>query len=458
MKRILIFAILLAMLLAGCARDLPGYELPSESKEPNESTEATPAQSKEWEEFNTYPVDLDVDALLGHTDHEIVFLQGKHAQYYDVEMHRAFALCSQPNCSHSDESCPSYFGGDSLTDTDYSVSGDSIYAVCTADDGHTLRLRQLKPLTGEKTDLYTDTLPEPVRDTAEDGTPRYVMYSFESPDLLFTGSALILQYQITRQEDRFEADRQTSHHSGEKVILRYDLSGGTMRELLRSDVPISSPIVLSPDEILDASDQYALLRAHDSFTETPFTEAEYVKNGGATEDYEDYIEGILDTCEHGEILLWDLETGEKTVLCAPGELRIDSSYAFDRQHHRICFLKNDRELWRLDLRNGSQTKLLELDGNVCNISQWDGRVFFSTWRHLEDGTTWYDWYWYEPTTGQLRQLQKEISMCRFSIIGETDSYLIGYTENGGTAVLAKQDYYNENYEAAQSLGFAALVN
>ena len=458
MKRILIFAILLAMLLAGCARDLPGYELPSESRVPNESIEATPAQAKEWEEFNTYPVDLDVDALLGHTDHEIVFLQGKAAKYYDLDLHRAFAFCSQPNCVHNDESCPSYFGGDNAANTDYVVTGDSIYTVCTADEGHTLRLRQLRPMTGVKTDLYTDTLPEPVRDTAEDGTSRHVMYSFESPDLLFTGSALILQYQITRQEDRFEADRQTPDHSGEKVILRYDLSSGTMRELLRSDVPISGPIVLSPDEILDASDQYALLHAHDSITETPFTEAEYVKNGGAAEDYEDYLEGILETCEHGEILLWDLETGEKTVLCAPGELRMDSNYAL--YQHTACFLKNQRELWRLDLKDGSQTKLLDLDllGGLGMVEQWDGRVFFNTWRKLEDGTTLWDWYWYEFATGELRQFQEEGGVCKFSIIGETDSYLIGYTENGGTAVLAKQDYYNENYEAAQSLGFAALVN
>lgn len=457
MKKILLIMIAMALLLCSCAKELPAYELPSNLTKPSESAETISTQEKERKEFNTYPVELDVDDLLGHTDHEIVFLQGKYAQYYDVEMHRAFAFCSQPNCTHADESCPSYFGGDNVTDTDYVVAGDSIYAVCTENDGHTLRLRQLKPLTGEKTDLYTDTLPEPVQDTDEDGTPRYVMYFFQSPDLLFTGNALILQYQITRQEDRFEADRQTSQGSAEKLILRYDLNSGAMRELLRSDVPVYGSVWLSPDMILDASDQYALLRVHDSFSETPMTEAEYVKNGSAAEDYPEYIGGILETCERGEILLWDLETGETTVLCAPEELGMDSSYALDRQHHRICFLKNDRELWRLDLRESSQTKLLELDGDVCNISQWDGRVFFSTWRELENGTTWYDWYWFEPETGELRQYQKDENFCVFSIWGETDSYFYGGGANGG-AVLSKQDFYNENYDAAQSVGYLTLVD
>ena len=342
-------------------------------------------------------------------------------------------------------------------ETDYVVTGDSIYAVCTADDGQTLRLRQLKPLTGEKTDVYTDTLPEPVQDTDEDGTPRLILYYFQYPQLIFTGSALILQYQITRQEDRFEPDRHSAQGSGKAVILRYDLKTGTMRELLRSDVPVSGWTWLTPDAILEASDQYALLRTHDSFSTLPMTEEAYVQNGGNVEDYPDYIFGIMNACEKGEILLWNLETGERTALCAPEELCMESSYALDRQHHRICFLINDRELWQLDLRDGSQAKLLELDGNVCNVNQWDGRVFFSTWRELEDGTTWFDWYWFEPETEELRQYQKDENFCVFSIWGETDSYFYGGGANGG-AVLSKQDFYNENYAAAQSVGYLTLVN
>ena len=457
MKKILLITIIM-LLLAGCTKELPAYELPSYTAEPEESAETAPTQEKTWEEFNIYPVGLDVDALLGHTDHEIVFLQGKYAQYYDVEMHRAFAFCSQPNCTHSDESCPSYFGGDSVTDTDYVVAGDSIYAVCTEDDGRTLRLRQLKPLTGEKADLYTEALPEPMEGTDENGTPRLITNYFQSPDLLFTGNTLILQYQIMRQEDRFESDRQVSQGNGEKIILRYDLNSGTMQELLRSDVPVFGSTWLSSDMILDAADQYALLSTHDSFQAVPMTEEEYVENGSAAEDYSDYIGCVLETCERGEILLWDLETGEKTVLCTPEELGMNSSYALDRQRHRICFLKNDRELWRLDLRDGSQIKLLELEGNICNISQWDGRVFFSTWRNLEDGTTWYDWFWFEPETWELRQYQKDENFCVFSIWGETDSYFYGCGADDTDAVLSKQDFYNENYDAAQSVGYLTLVD
>ena len=455
MKKILLITVAMALLLCGCAKELPAYELPTGSTAPDESAETMPAHEKEWEEFNTYPVDLDVDELLGHTDHEIVFLQGRYAHYYDFDMHRAFAFCSQPNCIHSDESCPSYFGGDSVTDTDYVVAGDSIYAVCTADDWHTIRLRQLKPLTGEKTDLYTDTLPEPVQDTDEDGTPRNVMYYYQSPELLFTGSALILQYQITRQEDRFEADKQTSQSSGEKVVLRYDLNSGTMRELLRGDVPVYNWTWLRPDHILDASDRYALLRMHDS----PMTLEEYTAAGASEEEYDDYIRDMLFSLgETAELQIWDLETGEKTQLCTANELRMDSDSAF--YQHKICYIKNDRELWQIDLQDGSKTKLLEVEepANFATIEQWDGRVFFSRARELDDGTYWFDRYWYEPATGELRQYQAESSRLQYRIMGETDRSFYVSSADGGYYSIDKQDYYNENYDAAQNVGMLSLVN
>lgn len=459
MKKVLIFALLLA-LLCGCAKELPAYELPSGAAEPTASGEPRPAETREQERFNTYPVDLDVDALLGHTDHEIVFLQGKYAQYYDLELHRAFAFCSQPNCSHSDESCPSYFGGDSAMETDYAVVGDSIYAILTENET-TLRLRRLKPLTGEKRDLFTETLPDLVQDTAEDGTPRSVVHHYSSVQLQPTGSALILQYHVWRDVTLYEKDRQRWDGSAEHVVLRYDIPTGELRELYRGAVPIyyeaGTMFQGAGDGVIDAGDRFVLWYADPAVP--PTTLEEHLKSGGSEEDYSEYMSGYArSSYESGRVLLWDLETDEKTPICARNDLRMDSSYALYR--HTVCFLKHERELWRLDLKDGSQTKLLELDmpGVLAMVEQWDGRVIFNMCRELEDGTFRYDWYWYELATGELRQFQKEGGVCKFSIIGETDRYLIGYTPDGGAHVLSKQDYYNENYDAyTDGLGSLLLV-
>ena len=59
----------------------------------------------------------------------------------------------------------------------------------------------------------------------------------------------------------------------------------------------------------------------------------------------------------------------------------------------------------------------------------------------------------------MRQFQKEGGVCKFSIIGETDRYFIGYTLDGGAHVLRKQDYYNEYYDAyTDGLGTLSLVS
>ena len=460
MKKILLIMVAIALLLCGCAKELPAYELPSESTAPNESVETTPAQEKEWEEFNTYPAELDVDKLLGHTDHEIVFLQGLYAHYYDFDMHRAFAFCSQPNCTHSDESCPAYFGGESVMETDYAVSGDSVYAILT-ENQRTVRLRQLRPLTGEKRDLFSESLPETVNDQDENGVPRTVSYDIQRVDLLLSGSALILQYEIWRDETRFETDRQAYSRSAEKVILRYDLRDGTLRELYRSPIPLllDGSVALPAETILDASDRYALLLPSVLPDTAPMTMEEYMETGADEEAYHVYLAEMMHSFNmSNELQVWDLETGEKTSLCTLNDLRMDSDSAL--YQHKICYIRGERELWQLDLRDGSRRKLLEVEApaNFTVFEQWDGRVFFSRWRELADGTGWTDWFWYEPAAGELRQYQADSSLLQYRILGETDRSFYVSRAGGGYYLIDKQDYYNENYGAAQKVGMLSLVN
>ncbi len=480
MKKCILMLIVLSLLFIGCARELPDYELPSRQTEQAESGESQPVETKEWEEFNTYPVELDLDPLLGHADHEIVFLQGKYAQYYDVELNRYFAFCSQPNCVHNDENCPSYIGGQSITDTDYVVSGDSVYAVCI-DAERTLRLRQLKPLSGEKTDLYTNTLPEDVHDKDENGTARSVSCYFERAELLLTGSTLILQYETHRYEQT-EAYAQVVEengdlsiiptgdaiHTGEKIILRYDIKTQTLEELLRIELPIYGGTQLDSDRIVDASDRYALFIAHENLKEPPMTPEEYYRSigdesaleayrTGKDERYLEYTAAIFSSSASGKAMLWDLETGEKTALCGSDALHMDSVNAL--RQHSVCYVK-DGQLWRCELEDGSQSKLLEVDGNVDGsigvIEQWDGRVFFNTWKPIDGESALWTWYWYEPATGELRQFHT--GLLPFCIKAETDHYFIGMDYNGNYSALSKQDFYNERYDAAQTIGNLYLVN
>ena len=462
MKKRILMLIAISLLFVGCAHELPDYVLPSKQTEQTEATsqaetgDTSSAAAEEWREYTTYPVDLDVDALLGHTDHEILFLQGKYAQYFDVELGRYFAFCSQPNCVHNDESCPSYFGGDSVMDTDYVVSGDSVYAACVEGETH-LRLRQLKPLTGEKTDLWTLDLPEFSEDTAEDGTPLYIGYYFEDTNLMHTGNTLLLQYSTSCQKPRFEQDRQLSDSTRVLHCLRYDLRTGRAEDLLSEDYICFENSYAAPGGILDASDRYTLLSAGQAFSKPPMTKEEFMAAGGDEDAYFQYIGRLLiEAHQTMEIQVWDLETGEKVPLCNMNDLRMDSDRALD--HHRVCYLKNEHEIWRVDLADGSQRKLLDFDGNIGRIEQWDGRVFFAAWKPQEDGTALWDEYWYDPATEELRQWAGDVRLCPFSICAETDRYFIGLTEAGGCDALDKQHFYNGDFAAAKQVGHLTLVN
>ena len=86
--------------------------------------------------------------------------------------------------------------------------------------------------------------------------------------------------------------------------------------------------------------------------------------------YIEYTSAIYAAGAPGEAMLWDLETDDKTPLCSPNDLRMDSVNAL--YQHSFCYLKDEREIWRCDLKDGSQRKLLDAPGNVGVFEQWDG--------------------------------------------------------------------------------------
>ena len=124
--------------------------------------------------------------------------------------------------------------------------------------------------------------------------------------------------------------------------------------------------------------------------------------------------------------------------------------------HSFCYLKDEREIWRCDLKDGSQRKLLDAPGNVGVFEQWDGRLFFNTWEPIDEESALWTWYWFEFATGELRQFHT--GLLPFYIKAETDHYFIGMDYNGNYSALSKQDFYNERYDAAQTIGNLYLVN
>ena len=82
--------------------------------------------------------------------------------------------------------------------------------------------------------------------------------------------------------------------------------------------------------------------------------------------------------------------------------------------------------------------------DVILIRYYDGRVWCNTRAEYETDA---EFYWYDLQTGEKQQFQKGVSPMIFSIHGETEDYFYGLGP-GTTRGISKQDFYNENYDAA----------
>jgi len=95
-----------------------------------------------------------------------------------------------------------------------------------------------------------------------------------------------------------------------------------------------------------------------------------------------------------------------------------------------------------DGRTGQVTRCFTRE-NIAMQMYKDGRIIYNVC--MEDGS--WEYYWYDLTTGQMQQFQKGESIMIFAVHEETADYFYGYS-NGENRFISKQDWYNENYDAA----------
>lgn len=436
MKRIIALIAAGLLLLTGCSTALPEYTLPAGRVQLTAGNPLPVAEQSR--RYNTYPVRSDLDAVFGSTDHEIFFLNNdKCAQYYDLSVSKSETYCKLPGCTHLDENCAAYYGG-AVWGTNYTVNGEYVYAAPLSEDSESFTLTAMNILTGEKQTLLTRSVDK----------GHYI----NPPSLNFTGNSLIVSYSDILAVTHYEGNAQIlDEETVVRHILRCDLLTGEVRELVNDELPNYGGRALgTTGVIMDAGDRYALYRSGVDFAQPPMSVAEFVRDGGTEEAYGNYVSELETT--GGDYYLWDLESGEMTFLYSEEDDLTDSSLAYNR--HTVCFARGNA-VWRVDLTDGSVTELFTTDTPVVMTEQWDGRVFYNTYT---DGIC--SWYWYELATGETHQFQKGTSLSVFSIKAETPNYFVGLkgeSDDCTLYALSKQDYYNENFAAAQAIGSPSIL-
>ena len=414
MKRILIL-LFSVLLLCGCTPQIPDYTLatvPTTVETTQAPIETT--QPKEYRDYATYPVEHPTDNVSGNLWYEERSLI---VSAYDTDLRRKVVLCSQPSCTHNDRDCPAYLGGG--TGTIYVVRGDVAYALIDdSDKTGSITFVSQNLVTGQRSVLW-DLTPEKdvVRERFQlsvDGRTAFLYFE---------------QYKLVLQELDYIAE--DSRCYGYAI----DLNTGEREILLDSEkIVLGNPdwgyIDFGGEELFveACTEQYILISSKE-YTFLPMQPDEYFAQN-PNGDYNAYLE------ENGpqgntEIVSINRVTGEKTTICDYLEAMLMDMGAFrDKQ---MSFVRDDT-MCIYDGRTGQVTEYFTNE-DICMHRLADGRILYT----LEENGAYSHWY-YDPNTDEHHEHF-------LYIYGETRDCFRIYTDKG-YRFITKQDWYNENYDAA----------
>lgn len=423
MKRFIwIIAVLVAVLLTGCQGELQDYTLQTQETEAV-TTEKPTSLETEYREHHEYATYNDPVEDRGNGVNNLYYLTYLNAiSYYDMELQREITLCSQPNCTHKDDHCVAYLGQQVVNG--YKVRGDLVYAVVENEtpEEEFLFIEQ-NMITGERRIIWDMTpMENMVREQIEFSLYKEVVF-------------------LTFRE--YERGWDVSGCSYEKNPMQYsyeiDLATGKRDLLLQDEIPVLSGFCFSGDAIVTeaCTENYLVIRNKEFNEDALMTMEEYAK----LYPQGDYGLYIWEEYEYTEHISLDRKTGETNRLC--GSLKEAAMIDLNCMGAGKMFFAEDDTVCMYDGDTGQVTPCFT-QTDVILLRYYDGRVWCNT--RAEDETD-AEFYWYDLQTGEKQQFQKGVSPMIFSINGETEDYFYGLGP-GATRGISKQDFYNENYDAA----------
>ena len=417
MKR-MVLILFFSLLLSGCSRELTDYTLDTvPTNESYEEATTIPGETKPYLEYKTYPVDRPADHIQGNVYY---YANSQIVSYYDVDIRRRVVLCSRPSCTHSSEECKAFLGGD--YQAKYQVVGDVAYALVNDyPKGGKVRFISLNLVSGKRSILW-------------DLTPAGEEIYIENLDFSIdnnTAFISLLQYEIVMENNVYMEQNKASY------AYALNLTTGDNVLLFKSEIP-SLPNLSVPGDFLVpqvCTEEFLLIYDMEDFAEMPISKEEYYKkNPGG-----DYSAYLSDLWPDGAYYSINRETGARTRICG-GAAKLQDLYGPLRE--RKLSFADGNTICIYDGRTGEVTQCFTQEEIGLQMYK-DGRIIYNTCK--EDGG--YDYFWYDLTTGETQQFQSGVDDMIFSLHEETADYFIGYYK-GSNRYISKQDWYNENYDAA----------
>lgn len=426
MKRILVVLIIM-MLLCGCTKttNTTDYTLDTRTpeQEPTESEDMSPTlYNGEWKEYSTYPVERPSDNVIGN---KYYYTERKAVSYYDFELEKTIVLCSQPNCTHSDESCYAFISDARYVV--YEVWGDMVYAVASdGAEGGEAEFLSLNPVTGE-------------RKTLMDLTPEEGRYR-ENFAMTLDGNTGFIQFW------EYSVGMDGYYENQINYAYAIDLTSGEAELLLNVSIPTYGSFQYGGTclDLQATTEQFLLIARVGEWKEEPIGYDEFIAQGHNEDEFFDYIDAIYPDTEHYSV---NRETGEETRIYGDSmEAHIQD--AVGPYRNKMVSFVNDDTLYIYDGHTGQVTEYFQ-QSNIGFQDYKDGRIIFNVYPDSSAEDSVWEYFWYDLTTGEMQPFQQGVSTMVFSIYYETADYFIGLY-NGAQRYISKLDFYNQNYEAAKS--------
>ena len=426
MKRILASCLLLLLLLSACGERVPVYEQP-ETSVPSDSTlpkeTEPPVQTPELSQPDA-PHTVPKDDTMLRLENKIfatcdgVYYADAQLLRYNEEKDRMEICCTQENCPHTDESCSAWSG-----DTNglrFAVREDKAFVLWGERDTYgqylTLEFYSMDLAEGQRRSYYSIA--------AEAGQ------MILPGDMLICGNTALLSYAVGR-EDAKGSKTKTQY------ILAFDLEEGTVTTVLTHEMDFGSTY-----DLWGMNESHLILAFHHGGGIQSY--GDYVADGVPNYDYDEYARDmgrwVLLEYPIEENAKWSVQVAAHE---AGTELKLFSYQSF--YEGKLYYLANSY-LKVYDLSTHKNEVLFYLPG-VAHLFCADGKVFYRT-----DAK---EFFYYDLTTEQAYQYQKDSLREQFSIVYETDDSFIGRGINGiSWQKITKENFYRENYRAIIAYPYA----
>ncbi len=456
MKRITVLILSFALLLLVGCTNTP-KENPTQTN-PSETSQASGEKPNAVSTNHTPSAENLLSTVQYISQDDVIYTcPATCVRCYDASSGDAFVPCSQAGCKHNSSECGA-FVGDRVNG--FALYRGSFYALVQP-SGEAWRLVNWSFDRGSETVAVLD-LP------GGEAVVQDFIFTVN-----YTGGWAVVNISWQEQELLQEGLEISYQYYDVSTCLAIHLESGsicTIKPVVRTDGNFQ--IFDHSFEVLGGWDGKLLLKTEDYAEQTTFcsTPYGYAKHMGydispndwealndLTPEWEAYMESFNPGKADTGLVLYDLATGDRETVVAPGEANgwNFGSDTYSKFYDDALIFYKGNELWSISAVDGAQRLLFTAEAEIINYWLSDHKV----WLIQSDEAVTQKWGFFDmdALTYHAYGNGGNAEYWNFNNQSETTHYFIG-NYDGRQCIISKEEYYAESYDNARPASLPQLWN